>query len=71
MGEAQDRLAKAQESLAGVESELAHRRFNNCAWDAYYACFQAAIAALLNKEISPRDSENLWGHDFVQASFVG
>jgi uncharacterized protein (UPF0332 family) len=49
---AQDYLAKAQESLAGADSELAHRRFNNCVRDAYYACFQAAIAALLNEEIS-------------------
>jgi uncharacterized protein (UPF0332 family) len=43
MDEPQDYLAKAQESLAGADSELAHRRFNNCARDAYYACFQAAI----------------------------
>jgi uncharacterized protein (UPF0332 family) len=43
MDEAQDYLTKAQESLAGADSELAHCRFNNCARDAYYACFQAAI----------------------------
>jgi uncharacterized protein (UPF0332 family) len=45
MDEAQDYLAKAQGSLAGADSELAHRRFNDCARNAYYACFQAAIVA--------------------------
>jgi uncharacterized protein (UPF0332 family) len=54
-----------------VESELAHRRFNNCARAAYYACFQAAIAALLSEEIFPRGPEDLWVHDLVRASFVG
>jgi hypothetical protein len=49
MDEAHDYLAKAQESLAGAESGLAHRRLNNCARRAYNACFQAAIAARLNK----------------------
>jgi uncharacterized protein (UPF0332 family) len=71
MDEAQHYLAKAQESLAGAESELAHHRLNNCARSAYYACFQAAIAALLNEKIPPRDSEDLWGHDVVQARFAG
>ena len=71
MDEAQDYLAKAQERLAGIESELAHRRLNNCARSAYYACFQAAIAALLHEEIFPRDPDDLWGHDLAQASFVG
>jgi uncharacterized protein (UPF0332 family) len=59
MDEAQHYLAEAQESLAEAESELAHHRLNNCTRDAYYACFQAAIAALLNEEISPRDPEDL------------
>jgi uncharacterized protein (UPF0332 family) len=71
MDEAHDYLAKAQESLAGAESELAHRRLNNCARSAYYACFQAAIAALLNEQILPRSPEDLWGHDLVQARFAG
>jgi uncharacterized protein (UPF0332 family) len=44
---------KARESLAGAESERTHRRFNNYTRDAYYACFQAATAALLNEGISP------------------
>jgi uncharacterized protein (UPF0332 family) len=40
-------LAKAQSSLAGAQSELAQQRFDNAANRAYYACFQAAISALL------------------------
>ena len=52
MSETQDYFATAQESLAGAESELAHRRFNNCVRSAYYACFQAAIVALLNEGIA-------------------
>jgi len=39
-------LAKAEESLVGAASELAHGRYNNSVNRAYYACFQAAIAAL-------------------------
>ena len=39
-------LLKAQESLSGAQSEFANYRFNNCANRCYYACFQAAIAAL-------------------------
>ena len=38
-------LAKALESLEGAESELANRRYNNCANRCYYASFQAAVAA--------------------------
>src|SRR5438128_6165078 len=70
MSESQDYLAKAQESLAGAESELAHRRFNSYARGAYYACFQAAIAALLDAGSSPPAPAGRWGHDFVQARFV-
>ena len=40
-------LTKAEESLAGAESEHANSRFNNCANRAYYACFQAAVAGTL------------------------
>ena len=71
MHEAHDDLTKAQESLAGAESELAHRRWNNCARAAYSACFQAAIAALLHESISLLNPEGVWGHDAVQARFVG
>jgi len=63
-------MAKAQECLEGAASELANRRYNNCANRCYYACFQAAIAALLREGMqSPRDAG--WGHAFVQAQFAG
>lgn len=61
-------ISKAQESLAGAESEFANGRYNNCANRSYYACFQAAIAALARAGISPSGA---WGHAFVQAQFVG
>jgi uncharacterized protein (UPF0332 family) len=64
-------LAKAEESLTGAESEFANRRYNNCANRCYYACFQAAISALIQADIRPRNPQGLWGHDFVQAEFIG
>lgn len=62
-------LEKARESLAGAESEFANGRFQNCANRAYYACYQAAVAALFAAGIRPRGDR--WGHDTVQALFVG
>jgi uncharacterized protein (UPF0332 family) len=62
-------LELASESLAGAHSEYAAGRFNNCANRAYYAAFQAAIAALLREAIRGRD--NHWAHTFVQSEFVG
>jgi uncharacterized protein (UPF0332 family) len=62
-------LEKAQESLVGAESEFSNRRFNNCASRSYYACFQAAVAALLRAGIHPPG--NAWSHEFVPAQFVG
>ena len=72
---ADDRLAeaylvKAEESLAGAESEHANRRYNNSANRAYYACFQAAVAALIRAGIGPSGSGR-YDHDAVQAQFVG
>ena len=64
-------LIKAQESLAGAESEHANRRYNNCANRCYYACFQSAIAALLQEGLTPQNQLGQWGHDFVQAEFIG
>ncbi|MDP2936669.1 MAG: HEPN domain-containing protein [Dehalococcoidia bacterium] len=62
-------FAKAEESLAGAESEFVNGRYNNCANRCYYACFQAAIAALAREGIAPSASQ--WGHAFVQAQFAG
>jgi len=64
-------LRKAEESLKSAESEYANRRYNSCANRCYYACFQAAVAALLAGGVGPRDSSGQWGHDYVQAAFAG
>src|ERR671925_1922796 len=61
-------LVKATESLQTAESEFVNGRYNSCANRCYYACFQAAIAALLREGIRPRGQ---WNHEFVQAQFVG
>lgn len=62
-------FAKAEESLAGAESEFFNGRYNNCANRCYYTCFQAAIAALAREGIAPGIFR--WGHAFVQAQFAG
>src|ERR671929_1826041 len=62
-------LTRAHESLIGAESEFLNERYNNSTNRAYYACFQAAIAALQQAGIEARGGE--WGHDFVQAQFNG
>ena len=61
-------LVKATESLLTAESEFVNGRYNSCANRCYYACFQAAIAALLREGIRPRGQ---WSHEFVQGQFVG
>ncbi len=63
-------LAKAAESLAGAESECAMGRFNNCANRAYYACFQAAIAALIRAGYGPSKGDREWRHDAIAALFT-
>jgi uncharacterized protein (UPF0332 family) len=64
-------LAKAQESLAGAQSEANQGRYNNSANRSYYACFQAAIAALQHEGITPPGGGTDWSHAFGQAAFVG
>jgi uncharacterized protein (UPF0332 family) len=64
-------LEKAEESLAGAESEIANGRYNNAANRAYYACFLAAVSALLQAGIRPRSSGGQWSHEFVWGQFVG
>ena len=61
-------LTKAYESLLTAESEFANGRYNSCANRSYYACFQAAIAAILTEGIRPAGQ---WNHQYVQAQFVG
>jgi len=64
-------LAKAEESLESAVSELANRRYKSCANRCYYACFQAAIAALLRAGIRPSGARHDWPHPFVQGQFNG
>jgi uncharacterized protein (UPF0332 family) len=64
-------LAKAEESLAGAESEYANGRANNRANRAYYSCFQVAIAALIQSSVARSDQAARWDHATVQARFVG
>ena len=64
-------LAKARQSLAGAASEFINGRYDNTANRAYYASFQAAIAALDVAGIRPPGKADAWGHGFVQAQFAG
>ena len=61
-------LRKAEESLAGAEREFAAGAYNNAANRCYYACFQAAAAALLAAGLQPPGQ---WSHRYVQSQFVG
>jgi uncharacterized protein (UPF0332 family) len=70
--EADAYLAKAEENLTCAQSELANGRYNTCASRCYYACFQAAIAALIVEGIRPAGRvPHQWQHGFVQSQFVG
>ena len=64
-------LDKAGESVTGARIEYEGGRFNNAANRSYYACFQAAIQALILEGIRPPGGSTAWGHDFVQAQFRG
>lgn len=64
-------LAKAAESLAGASSAFANGRYNNATNRAYYAAFQAAIAALDLAGIHPPGDRAFWGHGFVNGQFTG
>ena len=64
-------LDRALESLSGAESEYVNDRYNNSANRSYYAVFQAAIHPLLAAGIRPPGATDHWGHDYVQALFVG
>ena len=55
--------------MIGWSAELANRRYNNCANRAYYACFQAAIAALIRIGVRP-GADGQWSHSAVQAQFI-
>ena len=71
MEEAQIYIAKALESLASAQADFVAARYNSCANRAYYACFQAAVAALLGANIRPANPRGAWSHEFVQSQFNG
>ena len=56
-------LAKATQSLLSAESEFINGRYDSCANRCYYACFQAAIAALLQQGSRPHGER--WSHEAV------
>ena len=62
-------LETAVDNLAAAESEYGLRRYDSCANRCYYACFQAAIAALLRAGVRTSNPEGQWGHGVVQAQF--
>ena len=64
-------LDKAEDNLAAAQSEFINRRYDVSASRSYFACFQAAVYALIRAGIRPRAASGQWGHDFVQAEFSG
>jgi uncharacterized protein (UPF0332 family) len=65
--EAERYLRKAQESLASAEADLAAGCYNSAANRAYYAAFQAAVAALIHWQV--RAASTRWEHQFVPMEF--
>ena len=56
-------LAKGRQSLDGAVSEFEAARYDNCANRAYYACFLAAVAALIDAGIVSPARESRWSHE--------
>ncbi len=63
----QEFLTKAQENLAVAEYTLSQKHYNASTNRAYYAAFQAAIAALAHAGIKHPQNPHSW----VQAQFSG
>jgi uncharacterized protein (UPF0332 family) len=66
--DADDYLAKALESLASAEADLAAGRYNSSMNRCYFACFQAAVSVLVKEGIVSGRVRH--PHHFVQASFT-
>ena len=62
-------LAKAQSNLQAAERDRAQRAFDPCVSRAYFAAFQAAIAALLALA-DYRRRGHYWDHGEVAAEFT-
>ena len=59
-------LAKARNSPRTAQSAYEQRDFDSCVSRAYFAVFQAEIAALIKLT---EFRQNQWGHDRVQEEF--
>jgi uncharacterized protein (UPF0332 family) len=70
VAEQHELLAKARQSLQGAESEYANQRYDNAANRAYYACFQAAVAALIDAGGQPITEKGTRSHAVIQALFA-
>ncbi len=65
-------LRKSLESLAGARVAVAAGRHNAAARSAYYAAFQAAVAALWDAGIRPAPGvEGTLSHRMVQSEWAG
>ncbi len=69
MTEAERYLRKARESLASGKADARARRYDSAANRAYYAAFQAAVAALIYNNIRPEGKD--WEHRYVMSQFSG
>ncbi len=61
-------LEKAQEALRAAQLCFGERLYNSTANRAYYAMFQAAIAALEQFGVRPKGEH--WSHENLQAEFA-
>lgn len=61
-------LRKGRESLASAQADVRAKRYNSAANRAYYAAFQAAVAALITNDIHATEN---WEHQFVASQFSG
>lgn len=65
-------LEKSQESLRSAELSYEHGLHSSCINRAYYAAFQAAVAALLQAGLPVhRERDGRIPHDLVSSSFAG
>lgn len=71
MAEHHEWLVKAEQCFQSAESEFVNRRFDSAANRAYYACFQAAIAALMDAGEQPLGEKGTRSHSAIQAMFAG
>jgi len=58
-------LNKAQENFKAAQISFDNECYNACANRAYFAAFQAAVAALVDKGIKSEKNEHAW----VQSEF--